>query len=178
MATYRAVASDEFDADSPVTTTLVSALVNNLLAVIEGASGAPRISPSATGYTAISSSAVGTVLITDVSLYGGAVIDVKYINVAPGAAPMTIELSNDGVSFGSAITVANVAGNVDGSATITVDTSSGNVESVYSDGSSAGALSGTATIPGLPVSHMRLTAAGISTTTIAALARVNAGVVA
>jgi hypothetical protein len=43
MATYRAIAASEVDADSPVTATLVSALAENPTAIAEGAAGAPRI---------------------------------------------------------------------------------------------------------------------------------------
>jgi len=43
MATYRAIAASEVDADSPVTATLVSALAENPIAIAEGAAGAPRI---------------------------------------------------------------------------------------------------------------------------------------
>lgn len=41
MTTYRAIATTETDADSPVTATLMSALANNPTAIAEGSSGAP-----------------------------------------------------------------------------------------------------------------------------------------
>jgi hypothetical protein len=41
MTTYRAIATTETDADSPVTATLVGALANNPTAIAEGATGAP-----------------------------------------------------------------------------------------------------------------------------------------
>lgn len=43
MTTYRAIAASEVDADSPVTATLMQALVNNLLAVQEGDATAPDL---------------------------------------------------------------------------------------------------------------------------------------
>ena len=58
MATYRAIAASEVDADSPVTSTLVSALAENPTAIAEGAAGAPRIQASAS-----SGSVAGNVLL-------------------------------------------------------------------------------------------------------------------
>ena len=43
MTTYRTVAADEIDHQSPVTETLLTALRDNPVAITEGASGAPRI---------------------------------------------------------------------------------------------------------------------------------------
>lgn len=49
MATWRDIAATEVDADSPVTATLMSALANNPVAIAEGASGAPPLTPAALG---------------------------------------------------------------------------------------------------------------------------------
>ena len=43
MATYREILASETDAESPVTTTLMTALAQNVLAIIEGDATAPRI---------------------------------------------------------------------------------------------------------------------------------------
>lgn len=43
MATYSAITSGQIDAESPLDVTLAGQWTNNLLAVIEGAAGAPRI---------------------------------------------------------------------------------------------------------------------------------------
>ena len=178
MATYRSIAASETDADSPVTATLMEALAENPTAIAEGASGAPRVSPKATGYTAFSGSAIGTVTLSNVSAYDGAAIEVKYINTAAGTAGMTISVSDDGVTFGSTVTIANIGGTAHGSVSLTVDTTTGAVVSVYSDTVSAGVLTGTVTLPGTPISHIKIDAPGPTTTTVAALALVNAGIVA
>ena len=44
MPTYREIADSEIDAESPITETLMTALTNNLLAVIEADATAPEIS--------------------------------------------------------------------------------------------------------------------------------------
>jgi len=50
MATYTAITDAEIDQDSPITQTLMTKYRDNLTAVTEGASGAPRIVGSAAKY--------------------------------------------------------------------------------------------------------------------------------
>lgn len=47
MASYVAIPASDYDPESPVTTSLVSAMINNPTAIAEGASGAPRIQTAA-----------------------------------------------------------------------------------------------------------------------------------
>lgn len=178
MATYESPIDSQTDPDAPITSQLGKRWDNNPIAIAEGASGAPRVSPKATGYTVLSGGAVGTVVLTDISSYDGADIEVKYRNSAPAGAPMVLDLSDDGVTYGSTVTIGTVGANGVGSASLTLDTTTGAVVSAFSDTVSAGLLTGSAGIPGTPISHIRITASGASTTTVAAVAKVNAGVVA
>lgn len=47
MATYTAITDTEIDPEKPVTTSLMTKLRDNPLAMFEGASGAPKIEPAA-----------------------------------------------------------------------------------------------------------------------------------
>ena len=154
----------------------IRALRDNIPALANGDPGAPRVSPKAWGQTPLAGSAVGTVTLAGFSGYGGADVDIHYSNIA-ASAPMTLALSDDGVTFSSAATIAAVG--VSGSASLFVDFETGDIESAWHDSSGgAGLQSVTAGLPSGTVSHIQIVAAGTSTTTIAVLARVNAGTVA
>lgn len=178
MATWVAPIDSQTDPDAPLTSELGKRWDNNVIAVAEGASGAPRVSPKAWGQTVSADSAVGVVTVAGLGSYGGVVIDVKYLNSVAAGANMTIELSDDGVSFETAAIVAGVGGQTSGAVKMMIDFATGDTLSVYSDGDSAGHISVTAATPTGDVSHVRVTAAGGSTTTMGVMAMANAGVVA
>lgn len=162
----------------PWTSAKALLVVENPTAIANGDEGAPRVSPAAWGHTALSGSAIGTVLLSDFSAYGGAHIEIKFSNNVVGATSMTLELSADGSTFGTPFTIASVSGNSDGNVSLFVDFTSGDVRSVWQGTGGAGLNSGTTGTFVSDISHVRLVAAGISTTTIAALAFPNAGTVA
>jgi len=178
MATYDPPIDSQTDPDAPLTSNLGKRWDNNPIAIAEGASGAPRVSPAAWGHTVNAYSAIGTVTVDGLALYGGVVIDVKYRNSVAAGVDMTIELSDDGVSFEAGAVVATVGGSTDGTVKMMIDFSTGDVLSIYADGDSADHVSVTADTPTGDVSHVRVTAAGGSTTALAVMSMVNAGVVA
>lgn len=71
MTTYTAIANAEIDAESPITTTLMTLLRDNPIAVSEGSAGAPKIQTAALDQT-VSTEAVSTATMRD-----GAVVRVK-----------------------------------------------------------------------------------------------------
>ena len=175
MATYRAIAASEVDPDSPLTATLASAWTDNVLAIGEGASGAPRISPSAQGLTAITGSASGTLTLTGFAPYEGTSVELKYVNTAAGTGTIQISLSDDGVAFSTPLVLVNYLGNSVGSAFLVVDFATGNVSAVES---SPAVVTGSTPAASAAVTHVRFTFTGSGTVSQAALALPNAGTVA
>lgn len=175
MATYRSIAATETDANSPVTTTLMVALAENPVAIAEGASGAPRVSPAAQGVTVISGSASGTVTLTGFAPYEGTHVTLQYVNSVAAASNIQISLSDDGVSYSTPLTIATSTGNDFGSSMIDVNFSDGAVTAVASGGLLFTGLTPAATAD---VTHVRFTITGGGTVTIAAMATPTAGTVA
>jgi len=162
----------------PWTSAKALLVVENPIAIANGDDGAPRVSPKAWGHTAFTDSAVGTVTLSDFTGYGGAQIEIKYRNVAVGTTSLVLSLSNDGSTFGSTAVVADVLGNDSGTVTLFVDFATGAVPSVWQMAGGAGTYSNSAGVPGADISHIRFFAGGTTTTTIAAQAFANAGIVA
>lgn len=152
--------------------------VENPIAIANGDTDAPRVSPKAWGHTAIADSAVGTVTLSDYSGYGGVHLEIKYRNNAVGTTSLVLSLSNDGSTFGTTAVIADVLGNDAGSVSAFVNFATGGVQSVWGMAGGAGTYSNTAGVPGADISHVRLFAGGTTTTTIAALGFANAGIVA
>lgn len=73
MATYSAVGSTEKDADSPITVSLIDKLDQNPEAMIEGASGAPRIQTAAYDTGSVDSAAIATDAVDSAEIAAGAV---------------------------------------------------------------------------------------------------------
>lgn len=74
MTTYTAIANADIDADSPITTSLMTLLRDNPIAITEGASGAPTIATAAIAASAVSQSKLKTTtaLTTTTHTYTGA----------------------------------------------------------------------------------------------------------
>ena len=176
MANYRQINSSETDVNSPVTTNLAVALAENPVAIAEGNPNAPRISPRGRGVTNFHGDAVGTLILSDFSPYGGAYFDLFVVNSAVAAGTVGISFSTDGATYNAAVAVITGISNT-ATGRVFVDFSDGTVRSVYfSD--TAGSFTHTA--PGVSggISHVRFTQDGTSTLAIAAMANVNSGIVA
>jgi hypothetical protein len=175
MATWVDPIDSQTDPDAPLTSEIGKRWDNNVIAAFEGADGAPRLSPKAKGYKSIAGSAASNLTLAGMSGYLGAVIHVYHHNIAGAGAPMDISISDDGVSFGATFTVATVGANSVGSTTVTINFADGSVDAVSSGTGAVGYASGSVGVPAGAVSHIRISAAGASTTTIAAMALVNGG---
>jgi len=162
----------------PLTSAKALLMVENPIAIANGDDDAPRVSPKAWGHTPFLGGAIGTVVLSDFSDYGGVFFEVKYSNSAGGSTTMTIELSDDGATYAASANIATVAGSSDGAATVFCDFATGAVKSVWFGTSGAGSYDLTAGVPGGGVSHIRISAAGTTTTTMGVLALANAGTVA
>lgn len=162
----------------PYTSAKALLMVENPIAIANGDTDAPRVSPKAWGHTAAVGSAVGTLTLSDFSGYGGAHLEIKYRNNAVGTTSLVLSLSNDGATFGATAVIADVLGNDSGTVSVFVDFTTGVADSVWQMSGGAGTYSNSAGVPGAGISHIRLFAGGTTTTTIAALGFANAGIVA
>ena len=161
----------------PLTSAKALLMVENPIAIADGDDDAPRVSPKAWGHKPFIGTAFGTITLSDFTGYGGVFFEVKYSNSSSGSFAMTIELSDDGVTYAASANIAAVAGSSDGSATVFCDFATGAVKAVWFGPSGAGSYDLTAGVPGGDVSHIRITAGGTSTT-MGVLAFANAGIVA
>lgn len=99
MATWRRIASTEVDAESPVTSTLMSALADNPVAMAEQQSGAPKIAIK----TAFGTGA--TITFTDLGDFGGVMIEYGGANSGASSRDINLQYSTDGGSTWSGSTV-------------------------------------------------------------------------
>jgi len=103
MTTYVAIPNGDIDQDSPLTQPLITALRDNPLAVIEGASGAPRIVGMALdlflGDFTFTSTEAG---LSGLGSLDGMMVLVNSVNSGSSARDMQIRMSNDdGATWGS-----------------------------------------------------------------------------
>lgn len=176
MATWDAPIDSQTDPDAPLTSNLGKRWDNNVIATAEGASGAPRVSPAAWGHTVFSGeSATGTLTLSDVSAYGGANVKMTFINSAAGAGNFFISLSSDGTTFSTPVQVGSYLGNGIGVIESFINFSDGAIVSLVTRGD---LFTGSSPVVSGDVSHIRFTIDGTGTITMAAMAFVNAGVVA
>ena len=104
MTTYTAIPNGDVDADSPITTTLITQLRDNPIAITEGASGAPQIQTAAIANDAITAAKIATNAVGASEIAAGAV---GASEIAAGAVG-TSEIATDGVA--QAEIAANVVG--------------------------------------------------------------------
>lgn len=171
MTTYRAIASTETDADSPVTATLMDALKDNVLAIQELDSTAPKIKVSVE--TGVANSG-GSFDINGLGDFDG--VEILGETTTSGTSEtdaLSISLSDDGVSFATATTLVSTSTTYSGRFQIFVNLSDG----VYSGwetwgGHAANTISGTLTLPSGTVTHVRLAhSSGVQHTTVASCKR-------
>lgn len=180
MATYRAIASSETDPQSPLTSTLVVALAQNPLAIQEGDDTAPRISPRAQGFTSIAgSSSEAALTLSGFGNYDGVKINIM-ANADSIFGDIQIQLSTDGTTFTTAVSVSDGGGGVDGglvNALVTIDLSTGAYLSAWGAPATVGSESGTITGFTGDVTHIRISTPS-GAPSFSALATVSAGIVA
>ena len=104
MTTYTAIANTEIDQDSPVTQPLMAKLRDNPIAIVSGATGAPRINPGAHGYPA-----TGSVVVWRSALSGSNVGQttglIREAHVICGSGSLTAAATYGAVSGTATLTV-------------------------------------------------------------------------
>lgn len=123
MTTYSTIANSDIDADSPVTTPLLTALRDNPIAITEGSAGAPNIQDAALDTTATTTGRDWVLARTALTTAG-----------AVGSMAFAQPTDTTSYTFGQTIAGSNLApaGIVD------APTSGGNTQSVHSSGTLSG----------------------------------------
>lgn len=170
MATYRSIAASETDPDSPVTSTLMVSLAENPTAIAEGSTDAPKLAIK----TFSDSVAAGNVDITNLDDFSGIRLDIHFAN-SSGASTRDIDMSfsDDGVIFGTPVTLRTVSTTGTGSISMAADFATGDYEGAFDDGATVGQVTGTVTGSSLSVVTVRITAA--TDVTIGVFAQPNGG---
>lgn len=102
MTTYSAIASGDIDPESPLTTTLLTKLRDNPIAIAEGASGAPTMTTAAMPVDEINGSLAGLTL-GDVGSYAFLGSSAFNVSFTEGATYAGSSLRYAGVHSGAAI---------------------------------------------------------------------------
>lgn len=167
MATYRAIASTEVDADSPVTETLMTALADNPTAIAEGASGAPKIAVSV---ATASAGAASTLTITGLDDFSGIIIQGTTAYSGGTNGTLTVELSDDsGGTWGAASTIVDLVSTESTTYFLWVDLVTGDAECIYHDSGTQERQTPTIANASAAVTDLRITTSANMTVTAMAL---------
>lgn len=179
MAAYTTPNLNDYLPGEPLTSAKALLMVENPIAIAEGATGAPRVSPKAQGRKPILASGTTPVNISDFSAYEGVTLHIKARNGSGSSANVSLALSSDGVSFSSSTLIATAAGSSNGTIAVFVDFSTGDLYSAYEfSGGTPGTYNGTAGLPGGTISHIRITDSLGSSVSLSVLTFPSAGEVA
>ena len=144
----------ETDPDAPLTSNLGKRFDNNVIALAEGASGAPKIAIK----TMIGSAANGSFDFTGLGDFSGIRFDIHFYNSSSTVSRnVSMSFSDDGLVFGIPVVLTPLSLNSRGSISMAADFATGDYEGAYHD-FSPGAFSGTVTGSSLSVVAIRLTA--------------------
>ena len=155
MATYTAITDAEIDQDSPITQTLMTKYRDNLTAVIEDDSTAPKIKQR----MRYGQSNAGNITFSDLADYGGVEITAG-LRESAGSDNATMELqysTNNGSSYTSITDIATAPN--DGVSTLVsgyFDFATGELSVVSDNPASAAYMGFTTTVSGAPLAITNL----------------------
>ena len=104
MTTYTGIANSEVDGDSPITDTLMQRLRDNVLAMFEGAAGAPRLQLAALDTWFTTAGAVGTYVFATRTT---GTADVAFGSTLAGSSLSTVGASWDMTSLSAPLTTGS-----------------------------------------------------------------------
>lgn len=157
MTTYVTPIDSQTDPDAPLTSELAKRWDNNLVSVLELDATAPKMKVSVEADSA--GSIVDPTVIDGLSNFNGVILNGFIGNVSSGESVISLALSDDGVTYGSELTIITTDLIANGSFKCFVDLSTGVVKGAYQCETSirnAGSITGTIAGGGASVSHLRV----------------------
>lgn len=173
---YTAIPNSDIDQDSPGTQVLFTRLRDNPEAIATGASGATRIAVK-TEYVKRSSGGSGYSIYSNGAEYKGIWLDCIGQSSDPSTASILIDVSDDGITYSSAITILDVPVNENGTAKFFLDFDTGNYHliSTYSGGTVDAQSSTIGSYPSGAITHIRLDVTAASSGDCAFIAQFQGG---